>query len=122
VPETVPNAADAAWEELLSLRERAADLGIAVKESWPIAQVRRQIEKALAGIAAPGLPEIVQALKLEPGQTLIVRFSPDRNYTRQHVDAVADLLAKKMPDHHFLIVVADELAVAEPAEAGGDRA
>ena len=121
----MPNAADAAWDELLSLRSQATMLGIEVDESWPIAQIRREIAKALAdadqGSAAPGLPEILQALKLEPGQTLIVRISPDRHVTKEQFDAMADACKTAMPEYHFLLVEADELAVAEPVQAGGDR-
>lgn len=58
-PRPVPNAADAAWDELLSLRAQAAMLGIKVDESWPIAQLRREIARALAGsdTAVPKLTE-----------------------------------------------------------------
>ncbi len=39
----LPNAADAAWAELLSLREHATELGITVDEAWPIARLRKEI-------------------------------------------------------------------------------
>jgi hypothetical protein len=42
----LPNAADAAWEELLALRAQAAELGIEVDEAWPIVRLREEIAKA----------------------------------------------------------------------------
>jgi hypothetical protein len=41
----LPNAADAAWDELVSLRARAVDLGIEVDDSWPIIRLREEIAK-----------------------------------------------------------------------------
>lgn len=45
-PRPVPNKADAAWEELLALRARAAELGMEVDEHWPIVELREWIAKA----------------------------------------------------------------------------
>ena len=41
----LPNAADAAWDELLALRAQAAELGIEVSEAWPIVRLREEIAK-----------------------------------------------------------------------------
>lgn len=42
----VPNKADTAWLELERLRAQARQLGIEVDESWPIVELREQIDKA----------------------------------------------------------------------------
>lgn len=41
-----PNKADAAWEELQTLRAQARKLGIEVDDKWPIAELEAQIEAA----------------------------------------------------------------------------
>jgi hypothetical protein len=46
VAEPLPNKADAAWEELLRLRDEARALGIDVKDSWPIVELKREIAAA----------------------------------------------------------------------------
>jgi hypothetical protein len=45
----LPNRADAAWEELETLRSEARALGIAVDDHWPIARLREEIAHANAG-------------------------------------------------------------------------
>jgi hypothetical protein len=73
-------------------------------------------------VPEPFIEDICQALKLEPGQRLILRFSPDRHMTKKDFDTLADLCAEAMPGQRFLIVEADEIAVAEPAEPDGGPA
>lgn len=66
------------------------------------------------------IEDICQALKLEAGQTLIVRISPDRDWTPEHVARMQEALAEHMPDHKFLIMVADEFAVADEPQVSAD--
>ena len=42
----LPNKADAAWAELMRLREQARDLGVDVDERWSIARLREEIDAA----------------------------------------------------------------------------
>lgn len=69
----------------------------------------------MSGQGAPTLPEICQVLRVEPGQTLIVRISPDRRLDRQQADELQGRIADLIPGVRVVLVFADELAVAPAA-------
>lgn len=69
---------------------------------------------------APTLAQICQALRIEPGQTLVVRLDPDRPLSQQQIVEARARAVELIPGVGVVFVQADEIAVADaPQGAAG---
>lgn len=62
---------------------------------------------------APTLADICQALRVEPGQTLVIRLNPELRLTREQFDEFSDRAKEAIPGVRVVVIVADEIAVVE---------
>jgi hypothetical protein len=62
--------------------------------------------------AAEPLPDVAEALTIQPGDTLIIRVLPP--LTQAHYEAMKAKLREQLPDVDVVIVPAEQMAVYRP--------